>query len=229
MNPTLELIHRHRSIRRYADDAVPEEHIREAVRAGQAASTSSAIQAYCLIRVTQPDRRETLVELTGNQTKVARAGAFFVVCGDTRRHRLLAARAGRPYRQRLEAFLLSVVDATLFAQNLVLAFESLGYGVCYIGGLRNRLPEVDRLLELPEGVYPLYGLCVGVPAETPDPRPRLPLDAVLFDDGYPDDEELLRLLDTCDAEWTSRIADKFSEARRTDLGEYYRRKGADFS
>ena len=74
---------------------------------------------------------------------------------------------------RLEAFLVAVVDASLFAQNLCIAFESLGYGICYIGGLRNRLDEVDGLLELPHGVYPLYGLCVGRPAEDPVPRGHL--------------------------------------------------------
>ena len=106
----------------------------------------------------------------------------------------LRVRDGAPHSARLEAFLLAVIDATLFAQNLVLAFESLGYGICYIGGLRNHIAEVDRLLGLPTGVYPLYGLCVGVAAEQPMARPRLPLEAVYFEGRYPDDETMLQLL-----------------------------------
>ena len=107
-----------------------DEHVRAAVEAGQAASTSSAVQSYCLIQVADAGAREKLIELTGGQEKVAACGGFFVVCGDTRRHRLLTERAGKPYDARLEAFLLAVIDATLFEQNLVLAFESLGYGIC---------------------------------------------------------------------------------------------------
>ena len=249
MNEIIALMKRHRSVRRYTEDPVPEAHIRAAVEAGQAASTSAAVQAYCLIRITDEEHRLRLAELAGNQSKVARSGVFFIVCGDTRRHRLAARRAGQPHETRLEGFLLAVIDASLFAQNLALAFESLGYGICYIGGLRNRLPEVDALLGLPEGVYPLFGLCVGVPgapgaaAEEPAGRPRLPVEAVLFEGRYPADEEVFALLDEYDetyrtylqrrgAEvraWTEAMADTFARPRRAGIADYYRGKGAELS
>lgn len=243
MNDTIELMHRHRSVRRYTDEPVRAEHIRAAVAAGQSASTSSAVQSYCMIRVTDAGHRERLVELTGGQQKIAGCGAFFVICGDTRRHRLLAEHAGVPYDARLEAFLLAVVDATLFAQNVVLAFESLGYGICYIGGLRNQLEDVDRLLGLPAGVYPVYGLCVGIPDEQPSARPRLPLEAVYFEGRYPDDDAMRHLVDAYDEDylaylqnrgpgraprrWSESMVGMFSEPRRAELGPYYRGKGAD--
>ena len=232
MNETISLITNHRSVRSYTDKPVPGDHIRRAVEAGQAASTSSAIQSYCLLHITRPDERRELSELCGPQEHIATCGAFFVVCGDTRRHRLLARRAGLRYDARLEAFLLAVIDATLFAQNLVLAFESMGYGICYIGGLRSNLPRIDQLLEIPEGVYPLYGLCVGVPRERPDARPRLDTECVLFEDRYPGDEHILQLVDEYDArapDWAARMTRKFTKPRRTDVGAYYRAKGADFT
>ncbi|MCA9285748.1 MAG: NADPH-dependent oxidoreductase [Phycisphaerales bacterium] len=240
MNPTIELLHRHRSIRRYTDQVVPDEALREAVAAGQAASTSSAIQSYCVIHVRDMAKRRRLVELTGNQEKVAACGAFLAVCGDTRRHRLAAARDGKTYDARFEAFLLAVIDASLFAQNMVVALESMGYGICYIGGLRNRPFEVDELLDLPEGVHPIFGLCVGVPAEAPAARPRLPVDAVLFDDAYPDDPAVLAELERYDTayerylvergaeprRWSSIMADKFTSPVRADQAAYHRAKGA---
>ena len=113
MNDTLSLLNRHRSIRHYTDDPLLEEDVRAAVAAGQRASTSSAIEAYCCIRIRSAETLQRLVTLTGGQTKVADAAGFFVICGDTRRHRLAAERAGRPYDSRLEAFLLAVIDATL--------------------------------------------------------------------------------------------------------------------
>ena len=211
-----------------------------AVEAGQAASTSSAIQAYCVIQIKDGVKRKKLAELCGPQEKVWRCGAFFVICGDTRRHRLACRRDGLAYDAKHEAYLLSVIDATLFAQNFVLALESMGYGICYIGGLRLHLFEVDRVLELPEGVYPLYGLCVGVPDESPMPRPRFAPEAILFEDRYPTDNEVFESLADYDGTyeaylkdrgatpkaWSRVMTEKFSEPRRVDVGAYYRSKGA---
>ena len=90
MNAVIEQMLAHRSIRRFTDEPVEEAHVAAAIEAGQMASTSASIQSYCIIRIRSVERRNRLIELTGNQTKVARCGAFFVVCGDTRRHRLLA-------------------------------------------------------------------------------------------------------------------------------------------
>ncbi len=243
MNDTLTTLTHHRSIRQYTDDPLLDEDVRTAVAAGQRASTSSAIEAYCCIRIRSADTRQRLVTLTGNQAKVADAPGFFVICGDTRRLRLAAERAGRTHESRLEGFLLAVIDATLFAQNMALAFESLGYGFCYIGGLRNRLPEASAVLEVPHGVYPLFGMCVGRPAEQPIERPRFALDDVLFEERYPDDTQIFRALDAHDdavasyyerrgdqaPPWTERMVDKFESPDRTHLGHYYRGQGADLS
>ena len=244
MNPTIEQMLAHRSIRAYTDEPVPTEHLREAVRAGQAAATSSAVQPYCCIRVTDTDTRSAIAELAGPQQKVALAPEFLVICADTRRHRLLCERAGSAYDQRLEAFLVGVIDAALFAQNMTLAFEALGYGTCFIGGLRNELPGVDALLKLPEGVYPLFGLCVGRPAEQPAPRPRLAIESVLFDDAYPDDATAIADTDVYDERyraylrernakeeqvaraWSGAMSAKYATPSRPALAEYYRSKGA---
>ena len=118
-----------------------------------------------------------------------------MICGDTRRHRLLAATRGEVYDTRLEAFLLAAVDASLFAQNMALALESMGYGICYIGGLRNDLPGVQDVLGCPEGVYPMFGMCTGHPADDPISRPRIDPAGVLFEERYPDDQTMLDELD----------------------------------
>lgn len=237
---TLERMASHRSVREYRDGELDDAAVRAAVAAAQQAATSANVQAYCLLRITDPDERQRLAELAGGQAQVARSGAFFVVCGDLRRHRLVAQDAGAPSVRNLEVFLLAAIDASLFAQNLVLAFESRDLGTCYIGGLRNRLPEVDALLELPDGVLPFFGLCVGEPAGDPGLRPRLPLDAVYFHDRYPSDERMRELVAEYDAtmgeyyerrgkpghDWSGALWRMFREARRTDLAAYYRSKGA---
>ena len=232
----------HRSIRRFSEEPVVEEDLRRAVEAGQQAATSSNIQAYCAIRIRDHERLQRLVELTGGQKKVAACGAFLVICGDTRRHRLVARRSGQPHVSNLEAFMLAVIDASLFAQNLVVALESLGYGICYVGGLRNDLPAVHEVLGTPEGVWPIFGLCIGRPAEIPESRPRLETDAVLFEETYPTDEAMFAFIDEYDHRmgdwyrrqgietpgWSARLERHFAERRRTRNAPWYREAGADF-
>ncbi len=240
--PAIETMLAHKSIRRFTADPVPEGDIRRAIEAGQMASTSSNVQAYSAIRVTDEAIRAELADLSGPQQKVVDCGAFFVICGDVRRHRLLTERAGEVYDAKLEAFLVAVIDATLFAQNACVAFEAMGYGICYIGGLRNNLPKVGELLRLPAGVYPLFGLCVGVPDEAPMTRPRVGADAVLFENAYPDDESVMRHIAEYDevyerymaersgrgAKWSEMMASKYTKAARIDVGPHYRGQGADF-
>ncbi len=235
----------HRTVRAFRSEAVPDEVVQRAVAAAQRAATSSWIQAYALIAVSDPTERQRLVELTGGQPQVAEAGAFYVICAEVRRHQLVYDDHQQTYHGNLETFLLATIDASLFAQNLVLAFESQGYGTCFIGGLRNDLPAVDRLLQIPEGVWPLFGLCVGKEAVRPEAepgllRPRLPVSAVLMKDRYLDDDASRAAIaahDEASAEyfterghperrWSTGLARKFAKPLRPELFDYYTSKGA---
>jgi FMN reductase (NADPH) len=242
MNDLLAAMSAHRSVRAYLPTPVPDDHIRAAVTSAQQAATSSWIQAYSLLQIRDAAVRERLAEWTGGQPQVEQSGALFAVCADIRRHRLVASRAGQPYAGNLESFLLAVVDASLFAQNLCLAFESMGYGTCFIGGLRTRLPEVDALLEIPDGVWPLFGLCVGQPdpAVPSAPRPRLPAEAVWMQDRYLEDDAMLAHVDAYDVQaqahyaergragrtWSGGLWRKFVKPMRAHLRAYYTSKGA---
>lgn len=243
MNETQRLMSKHCTIRAYRADPVPKETIEKCVRVARQAASSSNVQAYCLVQVTDGHERARLRELTGDQVQVEEAGAFFAVCAEEHRHALIVEDEQLSTGRNFESFLVAVIDATLFAQNLVLAFESEGYGTCYIGGLRNKLAEVDRLLELPEGVYPLFGLCVGIPDETPATRPRLDPRAVWFEDRYPTDAEMRDWIAEHDERaaryyaergspgrsWTSGMLRKITTRKREDLPDFYSSKGARLS
>ena len=68
------------------------------------------------------------------------------------------------YADSTENFMVATIDTNpaLASQNAALGAESLGFGIVYIGGLRTRIEDVAELLELPEGVYPVDGMCIGV-------------------------------------------------------------------
>ncbi|MEL6428398.1 MAG: nitroreductase family protein [Planctomycetota bacterium] len=239
----LALMSRHRSVRSFTPDPVDDSTVERALRAAQCAATSSWVQAYHLLQVTDPAERGAIADLAGGQPQITEAGAFFVVCADERRHRLVAARAKAPHVPCPESFVIALVDASLFAQNLCLAFEAQGLGTCYIGGIRNDLPRLDGILELPEGVLPLFGLCVGTPAADPGTRPRLPVRAVWSKQRYPQDDTMLEAIDEHDADasayyglrgkptrnWSGGVLRKYAIDPRPNVGPYYASKGARLS
>jgi nitroreductase len=143
--------------------------------------------------VTDPALREQLVGLTGGQKHVAQAAEFWVFCADFNRHLQICPQAQLGLAEQL---LLGVVDTAMMAQNALTAAESLGLGGVYIGGIRNSIEEVTALLQLPKHVLPLFGLCLGWPADNPDVKPRLPAALVVHENRYqPVDKEVLAQYD----------------------------------
>lgn len=187
MNTVIETILNHRSIRSFEDKPLTREQIEIIVESAQAASTSSYIQAYSIIGVTDRVKKKKLAELAGNQTYVEENGHFFVFCADLYRHEYIGKMEGRDVISSIEStekFMVALIDASLAAQNASLAAESLGLGICYIGGIRNNLEEVGELLNIPERVIPLFGLAIGYPKKVTDKKPRLPLSHVYHEEQY---------------------------------------------
>jgi FMN reductase (NADPH) len=176
----LPLLHSHRSIRAFKPDPLPRELVEAIVVAGQRASTSSNLQTYCVVAVTDAAKRAELAHLCGDQDQIRQAPVFFAWCADLSKLDRACALRGLPHaHENTESFLMSAVDVALVMQNAAVAAESLGLGICYIGGLRNNPRDVIRLLNLPHLVFPICGMTLGWPAAEPLLRPRLPLDAVL--------------------------------------------------
>ncbi len=192
--PTIELIRRHGSVRRYKPDPVAPDIIETLVVAAQRASTSSNLQMTSVVAVTDPAVRSRLAELCGGQAHVAQAPVFLAWCADLKRlDRACELRGYTQVTEYVENFLVAAVDVAIAAQNAALAAESLGLGICYIGSLRNNVAAVIELLRLPRLVFPIVGMTVGWPATPPVVRPRLPLSAVLHWEHYaeaPKDAEL---------------------------------------
>ena len=187
MNPVMQLLRAHRSIRKFRETPPSDEIVNEIVRCGQAAATSSNLQATTVIRVRDGKTRREIARVAGDQQYVATAGAFLVFCADLHRSRLACDIGGGEWVPGMtEHFIIATIDVALFAQNCAIACESLGLGICYIGGLRNDPERICELLDLPDQVYPVFGFCLGYPAQDPEIKPRLPLSAVLLEERYHD-------------------------------------------
>lgn len=186
--PDLGRLLNHRSVRAFTSEPVPEPLIAGLVAAAMSAATSSHLHAYSLVSVQDPERRRELNQFCGDQRQVATAPWFFAVCADLNR---LVSQAPDPAMpdgvDTVEMYTVACVDAALAAERMVVAAESLGLGTCYIGALRNHPHEVRRILNLPDRVFGVFGLCIGWPEEDKFPRmkPRLHPDQLWFREQYP--------------------------------------------
>lgn len=184
MNPTIDLILSHRSIRQFTPEPVTPDQLDQILSAAQCASSSSFLQANSIIRVTDKALRKTLTELAGHQAYVAEAAEFLLFCADYQRHCQIAPEARTGF---VEQLLIGAIDGALMAQNALLAAQSLGLGGVYIGGIRNNPAAVSEAVGLPHQVIPLFGLCLGHPAQQPEQKPRLPRALVVHENRYPNE------------------------------------------
>jgi len=197
-NSTIELIHKHGSLREYKPDPVDIETLETIVHAGQRAATSSNLQMYSVIVTLDISDRQTLQGLCGEQHHISQAPVFLTWCADLSRLDRICSKKGYHHQSGfVENFLLAVVDTSIAAQNAGLAAEALGLGFCYIGAIRNNPRQVIKLLRLPRLVFPLFGMTLGWPVSPPKARPRLPLKAVLHWDHYDStgESQLLQVYD----------------------------------
>lgn len=243
MNETLSLLMDHRSIRKYTDKQVTEEQLNTIIEAGQMASTSSNVQAYSVIAVSDPDQKRALSALAGNQSYIEECSVFLVWCADLYRLKKVSeTQLGDQsmYVDTTENFIVATVDAALAAQNAAVAAESMGLGVVYIGGVRNHIAEFAEQLNLPELVYPVFGMCVGYPDHDPGIRPRLPLQGVLHHGTY-DAKQTVDEVKTYDqtyteymrtrsgnkpaASWSQFMAKRLAEPVRLHMKDFLQGKG----
>ena len=218
MTPTIDLLCAHRSIRHFKDEPITAAQREAIIASAQATSSSSFLQCSTIIRITDPALRAQLVTLTGGQQHVAQAAEFWVFCADFNRNFQICPQANPGLAEQL---LLGVVDTALMAQNAFTAAESLGLGGVYIGGIRNSIEAVGELLQVPKHVLPLFGLCLGWPADDPGQKPRLPAQLVVHENHYqPLDKTVL-------AQYDEEIAHYYltrgSNTRRDTWSDHIRR------
>jgi nitroreductase len=194
INPTIETIQAHRTIRSFTEQPIAEQHLTMIIQCAQAAPSASMLQAYSIIHVSDPQTKETLSILAGNQNHVRFAPVLLIFCADLYRLKQAANKHNKPFEAKtLDSLLTATVDTTVAAQNALVAAQSLGLGGCYISGVRDEPNQVRDLLQLPELVYPVIGLCLGYPANDPGQKLRLPMQVILKENVYTTEREEERI------------------------------------
>lgn len=186
-NETLDVLFSHESVRGFQKKPLPDGMLKAALTAARSAPTSSNLQTYSIIVVTDEERKSGLTALSGNQGFINEAPVFLVFCADIYRLKWITQRQGYRFAaETLEMFLLASVDAALALQNALVAAESMGLVAVPVGSIRNNPTAVAKELELPEGVFALAGLAIGFEREgvRRGVKPRLPEKITVHHERY---------------------------------------------
>ena len=173
MNLTIQTMLSRKSIRKYTADDPSDEVITAIVRAGQQAPFASQLGSILLSR--------------HRDNHPFKAPLLFTICVDA--HKLELIMQSRDWNMIADDLMLLIMgmqDAALMAENMVIAADSVGMGSCFLGAAPFRAQKIIERYNLPERVFPMVQLAMGYPAEDPPPRPRYPMEFVLFEDRYPE-------------------------------------------
>jgi nitroreductase len=154
---TLDVLRTRRSIRRYANKAIPDAVLREILGAAQHAPSAANRQPYHFIVITDAELKRALSKGLWNRF-VKAAPVTIVGCADTN------GLTGK----------WAVIDTTIALQNMVIAAWSLGVGSCWIGDFNE--PGVKAKLHIPEKWRVVALLTLGYPVASPRPRTKKAMD-----------------------------------------------------
>jgi nitroreductase/FMN reductase [NAD(P)H] len=186
----------HRTHRRYRPDPVPDEVLEIVLAAALSSPAKSDLQQVAVIVLRDRDKQATIGGWIPDMPFIAGAPLFLVFCGDNRRLRRAFEMRGRPFiNDTLDMFMNAAVDTALVLQGFITAAEALGLGCCPISVVRDHVEKLSAMLELPAGVFPVCGLCVGYPSTPGWISMRLPPAITVHTDRYDDSDLPERLAD----------------------------------
>lgn len=204
-NETIAVMLDHRSVRGYKPDPLPAGTLESMIAAAQSAATSSNMQWWSSIAITDSPTKKVLAEIAGNQKHIEQCPLFIAWVADMSRNQRISDTTKTDFETMpwLETFMVACIDAALAAQNAVVAAQSIGLSTVYIGAMRNDPIKVAELLGLPPQSFVVFGLCVGYAdgKAAGEVKPRLPQSIVLHRERYDAAQEAARRA-TYDAEMT---------------------------
>ena len=238
----------HRVHRKFGGRPVAPGLLRLLFAAALSAPSKSDLQQADIVQIADRARIKAIADTIPDMPWIAQAPVFLVFCANNRRLRQVSAWRGKPFaNEHLDHFMNAAVDAALVMMNFIRAAEAAGLGICPISHVRNRADWLTRLLELPEGVFPVAGLCAGYPADAGRITPRLPLEVTVHVDRYDETgirdkieaydrrrDALLpyrkqrsadRYADVAFYGWSEDKARQYSVPERADFGAYIRGQG----
>ena len=241
MNQTIKQLTNHVSVRAFKDTPLTDSQKETLVTAARSGSSSNFVQAFSIIDISDAALRSELAAITNSAPYVNQTGVFYVFVADLYRQATLLEANGESLAgiQSMESLMVSIVDATIAAQNMAVAAESLDLGICFIGGIRNDIDKVAKLLDLPPFTVPVFGLTIGHPVSKNNPKPRMPQKNQVAENHYPREQfanlsayeeqtaayYAKRGVNAQETSWSEKNILFFKEVRRPEVAEFLKKQG----
>lgn len=185
MTETIKHQLNHRAIRRFSEEAVSPKILERLDQVVNRTATSVGMQSFSVIRVSDPQIRAQIAEV-GGQDYIKEIPEFYIFLVDCYRNARIARSQGEYLATEadMDRFFQGWTDASLAAQNLLTAVESLGMGGNFYGCILNDAQKIIDLLELPELTFPVVGVGFGYSAQEPMLKPRMEMSLKKFENKY---------------------------------------------
>jgi nitroreductase len=182
-----ETLLNHRSIRKYSKQAISDALLNRVLTAGTRASTTGNMQVYSIVVSKDQEGKAALAPAHFNQPSITNAPVVLTFCADFNRfNKWCRQRNAEPGYDNFLSFMTAAIDALLVAQNVCIAAEAEGLGICYFGTTTYNADKIIDTLKLPKGVVPVTTVTLGYADERPGLTDRLPLQAVIHQETYRD-------------------------------------------
>ncbi len=183
----MEIIIKHVTIRSFKEKEINEALLESIIFSGTKASTTGNMQLYSVVVSKDKSQREKLLPLHFNQSVAKNAPVLLTFVADFNRFsRWCEISKAEPGYNNFLSFYTASIDALLVAQNVCIAAENSGLGICYLGTTTYNAQEIIDVLELPRLTFPVTTVAIGYPDETPELTDRIPLNGIIHCEKYLD-------------------------------------------
>ncbi|MEM3926640.1 MAG: nitroreductase family protein [Desulfurococcaceae archaeon] len=162
----LEFIKSRRSIRKFKPETPPMDLVLKAIDTARYAPSAGNSQPWRFIVVNDPILKSKLASIHIHAKPLESAPLAVVVACVIDESPL--------------SYMLDCASATLY---FLLAAHAMGLGTVWIQALRN-IDEIRKILNIPSNAIPVAIVAIGYPDETPLPKPRKPLEEIVYLNKY---------------------------------------------
>lgn len=192
----MELLNKHVTIRKFEDRPIEKELLESILYSGTRASTTGNMQVYSVVITSNSEKKKQLTPFHFNQPVSINAPVLLTFVADFNRFsKWCTLSNAKPGYSNFISFYTASIDALLAAQNVCVAAENNGLGICYLGTTTYNAREIINVLDLPKLTFPVTTVALGYPDENPDLTDRLPLKGIVHSEKYADysDEQIKEL------------------------------------
>ena len=183
----MELLNKHVTVRKYKSIPVSDEVIESIIYSGTRASTTGNMQLYSVVITKDEARKQELAPFHFNQSVAKTAPVLLTFVADFNRFgKWCECSNAQPGYDNFLSFFTATIDALLVAQNVCVAAENKGLGICYLGTTTYNAKEIAEILKLPKLTFPITTIAIGYPDETPELTDRIPLEGIIHNETYSD-------------------------------------------